>query len=91
MLRAALEEGDDEPLRAFHRAAVRLAGPKVGAWEPRWRAGALAAAQRTGEHLAALAAGDAGYLGAGSGTGGGADPAGRLRHVRSPGRVRTAR
>lgn len=61
-LREALEKGDDGPLRAFHEAAVRLVGPKLAAWEPRWRAGALAAAQRTGDHLAALAAGDPAHL-----------------------------
>jgi hypothetical protein len=62
VLREALEKGDDEPLRAFHRAAVRLVQPKLGPWEPRWREGALAAAQRTGDHLAALAAGDPAHL-----------------------------
>jgi hypothetical protein len=61
-LRTALLNGDHEPLRAFHAAAVRLVAPRIAAWESRWRAGALAAAERTGEQLAALAAGDAGHL-----------------------------
>ncbi|WP_158887463.1 cupin [Amycolatopsis anabasis] len=63
-LRAALLEGDYGPLREFHRAAAALVAPKVPGWEPRWRAGALAAAERTGEQLKALADGDFSYLAA---------------------------
>lgn len=62
VLRQALMGGDTEPLHAFHRAAARLVAPKVAAWRPRWRDGALAAAQRTGSHLDALAEGDAAHL-----------------------------
>lgn len=61
-LRGALREGDDGPLRAFHRAAARLVAPRIASWRERWRAGALAAAERSGEQLAALAAGDASHL-----------------------------
>ncbi len=61
-IRDALAAGDPGPLRDFHRAAAALIAPKAGAWIPRWRAGALAAAERTGEHLEALANGDASHL-----------------------------
>ena len=61
-LRAALADGDAGPLRAFHRAAVALIAPKVAEWVPRWRAGALAAAERTGAHLKALAESDGAHL-----------------------------
>ncbi|WP_410633915.1 cupin domain-containing protein [Amycolatopsis sp. cmx-4-83] len=61
-LRAALRDGDAEPLRAFHRAAVALVSPKIGDWVPRWRAGALRAAELTGAHLEALARGDGSHL-----------------------------
>ncbi|NLU71291.1 cupin [Streptomyces sp. HNM0575] len=64
-LKDALKDGDAEPLHAFHRAAARIVAPKVAAWEPRWRDGALAAAERTGRQLAALAEGDASHLSAG--------------------------
>jgi len=62
-LRDAVRNGDLEPLRQFRRAAVALASPKIGDWIPRWQAGALAAAEATGEHLRALADGDASHLG----------------------------
>ncbi|MGW7515995.1 cupin [Streptomyces sp. NPDC054796] len=65
-LREALADGDDGPLRAFHRAAARLVAPKAEEWRERWRAGALAAAERTGEQLTALARGDAAHLAAGT-------------------------
>lgn len=61
-LREALAAGDDGPFREFRRAAARLVGDKVPAWRALWRAGALAAAERTGAQLDALAAGDLTYL-----------------------------
>ncbi|MFE6615064.1 cupin [Amycolatopsis sp. NPDC057786] len=61
-IRDALVAGDPGPLRDFHRAAVALVAPKVGAWVSRWRSGALAAAELTGEQLKALANGDASHL-----------------------------
>ncbi|MER6667539.1 cupin [Amycolatopsis japonica] len=61
-IRDALVAGDPGPLKDFHRAAVALIAPKVEAWLPRWRSGALAAAELTGEHLRALANGDASHL-----------------------------
>jgi hypothetical protein len=61
-LREALLDGDPEPLRTFHRAAVALVSPKIGDWVPRWQAGALKAAELTGVHLKALADGDGSHL-----------------------------
>ena len=59
---AATEAGDPEPLRTFHRAAAALVRPRLASWEGIWRDGPLAAAERTGEQLAALAAGVADHL-----------------------------
>lgn len=58
----ALDADDDTPLRRFYDAAQRLVEPSLAEWERIWRAGPLAAANTTGEQLAALAAGDAGHL-----------------------------
>jgi hypothetical protein len=46
----------------FYAAALRIVAPRLDDWETRWREGALAAAERTGEQLAALKAGDSGVL-----------------------------
>lgn len=54
--------GDGGALERFHAAAAALVRPLVAGWEERWRAGALAEAERTGELLAALAAGDHRHL-----------------------------
>ncbi|MFI6206205.1 cupin [Streptomyces sp. NPDC051041] len=62
-LRAALTAGDDGPYREFQRAAARLVRDRVPAWRELWRTGALAAAERTGAQLDALAQGDPAYLG----------------------------
>ncbi|MFI8437007.1 cupin domain-containing protein [Streptomyces sp. NPDC079020] len=61
-LRRAAEAGDPEPLAAFHRAAAALVRPRAGDWRERWRRGAAAAAEATGEQLDALARGDGGHL-----------------------------
>ncbi|MTE17902.1 cupin [Streptomyces sp. TRM43335] len=61
-LRDALRAGDAGPLVEFHRAAARLVAPRVPDWARLWRAGALAAAERTGAQLAALGAGDVAHL-----------------------------
>ncbi|MDX6312646.1 MAG: hypothetical protein QOF84_1151 [Streptomyces sp.] len=61
-LRDASAAGDPKPLLAFHQAAARLVAPKARTWQAPWRAGPLAAAHRTGEHLAALAAADPSHL-----------------------------
>jgi mannose-6-phosphate isomerase-like protein (cupin superfamily) len=53
---------DPEALEDFYRAAVRLKAPLLEDWEKRWRDGALAAAQETGEHLRRLREGDWAHL-----------------------------
>ncbi|EFE70987.1 conserved hypothetical protein [Streptomyces viridosporus ATCC 14672] len=62
-LRAALVAGDGGPYREFQRAAARLVRDRVPRWRELWRAGALAAAARTGAQLDALADGDLTHLG----------------------------
>lgn len=61
-LRRRVEAGEGEALDDFYRAAVRLKQGDLDAWEKRWRAGALAAAERTGEHLDRLRDGDIAHL-----------------------------
>jgi mannose-6-phosphate isomerase-like protein (cupin superfamily) len=61
MVRAA-GEGDLAPLRAFHSAAAALVRPRLDGWTAIWRDGPKAAVDRTGEQLAALAAGVADHL-----------------------------
>jgi hypothetical protein len=47
---------------AADEAAARLVAPRAATWQECWRTGALAAAQRTGDHLRALAAADPAHL-----------------------------
>ncbi|MFC7729121.1 hypothetical protein [Actinomadura keratinilytica] len=61
-LRRRFESGDRAALDDFYAAAVRLKSDRFDEWERRWRAGALASAERTGGHLAALRAGDLTHL-----------------------------
>ncbi|WP_309141698.1 cupin domain-containing protein [Streptomyces griseicoloratus] len=61
-LREALLAGDSGPYREFQRAAARLVRDRVPAWRALWRAGAAAAAERTGAQLDALADGEPAYL-----------------------------
>ncbi|MEU6923082.1 MULTISPECIES: cupin [unclassified Streptomyces] len=61
-LRRATEAGDPEPLAAFHRAAAALVRPRAEDWRGRWRRGAVAASEATGEQLDAVARGDGGHL-----------------------------
>jgi mannose-6-phosphate isomerase-like protein (cupin superfamily) len=61
-LRRRTEAGDAGALADFHAAAAALVRPRVPDWRERWRAGALAAAGRTGARLDALQAGEAGHL-----------------------------
>ncbi|MGC9438207.1 cupin [Streptomyces sp. WG5] len=63
-LREALVAQDDGPYREFQRSAARLVRDKVSGWRELWRAGALAAAERTGTQLDALTDGDTAYLAA---------------------------
>ena len=51
-----------EGLAAFHRAAAALVRPRLTEWRARWRGGAQAAAQATGEQLDRLAEGDVSHL-----------------------------
>ena len=51
-----------EGLSAFHRAAAALVRPRLDAWRERWRHGARAAAEATGEQLDRLAEGDVSHL-----------------------------
>ncbi len=62
VLRDAALAGDFGPLRDFHAAAIRIVRPQLARWRETWQAGALAAAQATGEHLDSLAAGEAPHL-----------------------------
>jgi hypothetical protein len=57
-----LIEGGPEALSRFHRRAAELVAPMAPDWRPLWQAGPLAGAQATGEHLAALSAGDHHHL-----------------------------
>ena len=61
-LRRRVEAGEGAALDNFYRSAVRLKQDVLDAWEKRWRAGALASAERTGEQLNRLREGDIGHL-----------------------------
>ncbi|SHM94909.1 cupin domain-containing protein [Actinacidiphila paucisporea] len=58
-----VESGHPEALNAFHEAAAALVAPRLDAWEAAWRQRAAAAAERTGEQIAALRRGDVRHLG----------------------------
>jgi hypothetical protein len=47
----------------FYAAALRLTAGRAADWRDRWHAGALAAAELTGGHLAEIGARVAGHLG----------------------------
>jgi mannose-6-phosphate isomerase-like protein (cupin superfamily) len=57
-LRAAVKRGGPAALEPFHAAALALVRERIPEWGARWRDGALAAAQRTGDILEALQAGE---------------------------------
>ncbi|HET9144010.1 cupin domain-containing protein [Actinophytocola sp.] len=59
---ALVERDGPAALADFHRAALALKRSQLAAWRTRWQDGALAAAQRTGAQLDALAAGDPAHL-----------------------------
>jgi hypothetical protein len=61
-LRARTEAGDGAALEEFFAAAAALVRPQLASWRERWEQGAAAVSRRTGEQLAALAAGDHGHL-----------------------------
>lgn len=58
----ALKEGGTEALWEFYAAALALKRGSLDSWEKRWRSGALASAELTGEHLDRLRSGDIGHL-----------------------------
>lgn len=59
---AVLKEAGQEALAEFHEAALRIVEGKLDAFDKRWREGARAAADATGEHLTALRRGDVSHL-----------------------------
>ncbi len=61
-LRTEVESGDTDALGRFYAAAARLTAGQQQRWRETWERGARAAADRTGEQLAALADGDVGHL-----------------------------
>ena len=61
-LRDRVRSGDGGALDGFYRAARDLKAGALGAWTERWRAGPLAAAERTGDQLERLAQGDWSHL-----------------------------
>lgn len=65
-LRDAALAGDRAPLRAFHAAAARLVGPRLGDWRGVLERGPAAEVARTERHIAALAGGDPSHLAAAS-------------------------
>jgi mannose-6-phosphate isomerase-like protein (cupin superfamily) len=61
-LRERVLESGPGALDDFYAAALRLAGQRADDWRDRWRAGALATAELTGDHLDEIGAGVAGHL-----------------------------
>jgi uncharacterized cupin superfamily protein len=57
-----LRAGGPPALRALHAAAAALVRDRVPAWRQLWQERPLAEAERTGNHLAALATGDPSHL-----------------------------
>jgi mannose-6-phosphate isomerase-like protein (cupin superfamily) len=60
-----LREGGPAALSALHQHAARLVRHRVEHWRHLWQDRPLAQAERTGHHLAALAAGDGSHLAGG--------------------------
>ena len=58
----AIRDGGRDALVAFHAAAAALVRQRLDEWRRIWRTGPLAAAEATGRHLDALAAGDASHF-----------------------------
>lgn len=56
------ERGAQAAMADLHRRAAALVQPKVAAWQKLWAATVEAETERTGDQLAALAAGEAGLL-----------------------------
>ena len=62
-LRDQVADRGPAALGDFYAAALRLTGDLAADWSDRWRAGALATAELTGEHLAEIRAQVTGHLG----------------------------
>lgn len=65
-LRDQVTDRGPAALGDFYAAALRLTGDLAADWRDRWRAGALATAELTGEHLTEIGAQVTGHLGAAS-------------------------
>jgi hypothetical protein len=63
-LRDQVADRGPAALGDFYAAALRLTGDLATDWRERWRAGALATAELTGEHLTEIDAQVTGHLGA---------------------------
>jgi mannose-6-phosphate isomerase-like protein (cupin superfamily) len=61
-LRERVAASGPAALDDFYAAALRLTGHLAGDWRDRWRAGALATAELTGEHLDEISASVPGHL-----------------------------
>jgi mannose-6-phosphate isomerase-like protein (cupin superfamily) len=61
-LRERVLESGPGALGDFYAAALRLTGHLAGDWRDRWRAGALATAELTGDHLDEISASVPGHL-----------------------------
>ncbi|HUQ60868.1 cupin domain-containing protein [Lentzea sp.] len=57
-----LRQGGGAALERFYASALAVKRELLDGWEKRWRSGALAAAELTGEHLDRLRSGDPGHL-----------------------------
>jgi mannose-6-phosphate isomerase-like protein (cupin superfamily) len=57
-----LRQGGGTALEEFYASALAVKRELLDDWEKRWRSGALAAAELTGEHLDRLRSGDQGHL-----------------------------
>ena len=63
VLRDRVTDHGPAALDDFYAAALRLTAGRAADWQARWRAGALATAALTGEHLGEIGAQVAGHLG----------------------------
>lgn len=63
VLRAEVAAGRPQALERLHERAAAIVRPHLPAWRETWRAGALARALASGEHLDALERGDVAHLG----------------------------
>lgn len=57
-----VENGDGTALERLYHTAAALVSGRLDTWEQAWRNKALAAAERTGEQIAALRRGEVGHL-----------------------------